>query len=43
MEESVFKPLGLNSTSIRTPDKDSLGVIPQGQSMWFYDIGDESA
>jgi CubicO group peptidase (beta-lactamase class C family) len=43
MEESVFKPLGLNNTSIRKPDKDSLGVIPQGQSMWFYDIGDESA
>jgi CubicO group peptidase (beta-lactamase class C family) len=33
MEESVFQPLGLNRTSIRKPDNDSLGVIPQRQSM----------
>jgi hypothetical protein len=42
MEESVFKALGLNRTSIRKPAADNLGVIPQGESMWFYDIGDES-
>ena len=43
MKENVFKPLGLKHTSIRKPVDDSLGVIPQGNSVWFYDIGDEAA
>jgi hypothetical protein len=41
MGESVLKPLVLNHTSIRKP-ADGLGVIPQGDSMWSYDIGDEA-
>jgi hypothetical protein len=43
MGGNVFKFLGLNHTSIRKPAEDNLGVIPQGESMWFYDIRDESA
>jgi CubicO group peptidase (beta-lactamase class C family) len=42
MEECVFKLLLLNHTSIRKP-ADSFGVIPQGDSMWSYDIGDEGS
>jgi len=40
MGECVFKLLLLNHTSIQKP-ADSFGVIPQGDSMWSYDIGDE--
>jgi hypothetical protein len=39
-EECVFKPLLLKHTSIRQP-ADNLGVVPNGDSMWSYDIGDE--
>jgi CubicO group peptidase (beta-lactamase class C family) len=40
IEECVFKHLLLNNTSMHNP-ADSLGVIPQGDSYWSYDIGDE--
>jgi CubicO group peptidase (beta-lactamase class C family) len=40
MSECVLKPLVLDHTSISKP-ADILGVIPEGDSMWSYDIGDE--
>jgi CubicO group peptidase (beta-lactamase class C family) len=40
IEECVFKPLVLNHSGMHKP-ADNSGVIPQGDSMWSYDIGDE--
>ncbi|KAE9373571.1 beta-lactamase/transpeptidase-like protein [Stipitochalara longipes BDJ] len=39
-EKSILKPLQLNHSSVKKP-ADNLGAIPQGDSMWSYDLGDE--
>ncbi|EON62896.1 hypothetical protein W97_02121 [Coniosporium apollinis CBS 100218] len=42
MERDVFQDLGMTHTSVRKPQDDSLGVIPEGDSMWAFDDGDEA-
>lgn len=39
---SIIQPLALQCTSVYKPQDDSQGVIPQGESYWDYDVGDEA-
>jgi CubicO group peptidase (beta-lactamase class C family) len=41
MKRSFIEPLSLAHTTYRKP-KNSLGVIPEGDSNWAYDLGDET-
>jgi CubicO group peptidase (beta-lactamase class C family) len=42
VQKSIIEPLGLAYTTIRKPERNFAGVIPQGDSLWDYDIGDEA-
>jgi len=42
INKSIIQPLGLANTSVRKPQNNSLGIIPEGDSFWDYDIGDEA-
>lgn len=42
VNKSIIQPLALQHTSVRKPQDDYHGVIPQGDSYWDYDVGDEA-
>ncbi|KAE8381995.1 beta-lactamase/transpeptidase-like protein [Aspergillus bertholletiae] len=44
-ENSIIKPLNLNSTSLLTPKNASVGIIPVNKtvSVWDFDLGDGDA
>jgi len=42
VQKSIIEPLGLAHTTIRKPEGNFAGVIPQGDSLWDYDLGEEA-
>ena len=42
VNKSIIQPLALQGTSVRKPRDNVRGVIPQGDSYWDYDVGDEA-
>jgi CubicO group peptidase (beta-lactamase class C family) len=42
LQSSVLKPLGLTDASAKRPQSRGSWVIPQGDSGWYQDVGDET-
>ncbi|KAH6887040.1 putative penicillin-binding protein [Thelonectria olida] len=42
LKSSVLTPLGLTETSAKRPQSRGSWVIPQGDSGWYQDVGDEA-
>lgn len=44
-QNSIVKPLNLNSTSLLAPGNASVGIIPVNEtvSVWDFDLGDGDA
>jgi CubicO group peptidase (beta-lactamase class C family) len=40
--QSIVEPLGLAHTTVFKPQDNSAGVIPQGDSSWEFNVGDEA-